>query len=236
MKLLLDIGNSRVKWAQLRAEELSDHGASEHADGGWVEHLPRDKPDSVWVANVAGARALSLLRDWAQEHWRLDVNPLVSAVEACGTRNAYPHPERLGVDRWMACIAGHNRGAGAVLIVDAGTALTLDFVTADGSHHGGLICPGVATMRRALLGHTQLQLDTPDHALGWLAKDTDPAIALGSLQSALALLENAVRALQPERCIITGGEADLLRPHLPTLWQHAPHLVLEGIAHIVRAI
>lgn len=239
MKLLLDIGNSRVKWAQLRAGELSAHGARTHDDGGWVQHLPADKPDSVWVANVAGTQALSCLQDWAQAHWQLEVNSLVSTADACGVRNAYPRPERLGVDRWMACIAGYHyaagRGAGSVLIADAGTALTLDFVAADGQHQGGLISPGVATMRRALLGQTQLRLGAPEHALGWLAHDTDPAIALGSLQAALALLENAARELKPARCIITGGEAELLSPHLPALWQQAPQLVLEGIAHIVQS-
>lgn len=233
MILVLDIGNSRVKWAQWYAGKLGEYGACAHSHSDWTKQLPSARPQAIWAANVASADVLSALRRWARAHWQMEVNTLASTAQAQGIRNAYAQPERLGVDRWMACIAGYHRGNGPVLVIDAGTALTLDFVAGDGQHQGGLICPGIATMRDALLGKTQLQLDALEHGLAWLADDTNPAITLGSLHAALSLLENADRKLQPERCIITGGEAGFLRPHLPERWQYAPHLVLEGIARVV---
>lgn len=230
MNLLIDIGNTRAKWGLERDGVLADTGAIWHEGApGWTTSLPRAPVAAIYVASVADDATLNALHVYARER-DLAIHRVVSAAR-CGTLvNAYREPERLGVDRWMACLAAHTRGSGSVLVADVGTALTLDWVGADGAHGGGLIAPGVNSMRLSLRRATQMRpTHTPDeHA--WLARDTDSAIAAGTLRCAIALLDSAVADLAPDRLLLTGGEAALLAPRLARPWQVAPHLVLEGLA------
>ncbi len=235
MKLLLDIGNSRVKWAYADQGELQHAGAVNHHENNWQAALPHIRPDAIWAACVAGENVLAQIQAWAGRQWQQELHLLHSVAQACDVNSAYPRPERLGVDRWMACIAGFHHGQGSVLVADAGTAITLDFVDAQGQHKGGLISPGVATMRQALRGGTRLRTELKEYKLSWLADDTDPAVGLGTLHTALALLENARRELAPGRCLLTGGESTLLAPQLSDHWQLAPNLVLDGINRIALA-
>lgn len=233
MNLLLDIGNTRVKWARADGARLLATGSLIHRDvPDWPNALPDGPPAAVWAANVADEAVAAALTRHAQARWRLTPRFVHSTAAACGVRNAYSRPERLGVDRWLACIGAFHRGAGSVLVADAGTALTLDLVDAGGRHHGGLIAPGLTTMRRAVAGDTRLNADVGEYAPAWLADDTDPAVALGTLQANLSLIGEARRALVPERLLLTGGEADRLAPHLDSDWERAPDLVLEGLARL----
>jgi type III pantothenate kinase len=236
MNLLLDIGNTRVKWAQADGARLRATGSLGHRDApDWPAALPEERPAAVWVANVADETVPAALARHAGARWRLTPHPVHSTVAACGVRNAYARPERLGVDRWLACIGAFHRGAGSVLVVDAGTALTLDLVAPDGRHRGGLIAPGLTTMRTAIAGGTRLRAEVGEYAPAWLADDTDPAVALGTLQAVLSLIGEARRALAPDRLLLTGGEADRIAPHLGCDWEQAPELVLEGLARLAAA-
>lgn len=230
MNLLIDIGNTRVKWGLARAGVLADTGAiwREHTPD-WTTELPAEAVSALYVASVAHDSAIEALTGFAA-HRGLALQRVVSGPRSGALLNAYAEPERLGVDRWMACIAAQARAAGSVLVADVGTALTLDWVSADGGHGGGLIAPGVNSMRAALRRTTQMRpTHTPDeHA--WLARDTDSAIAAGTLRCAIALLDSAAAELAPERLLLTGGEATLIAPRLAQPWQVAPHLVLEGLA------
>ena len=137
----------------------------------------------------------------------------------------------------MACVAAEALGTGSVLVADAGTALTLDFIDADSRHQGGLITPGVVTMRGALRQQTQLRPRSSREATGWLSRDTDTAIAAGTLRSAICLLDNAVKDLAPDRLLLTGGDAERLAAHLAYDWHVKPNLVLEGLAlHAARTL
>ena len=231
-RLLVDIGNSRVKWALARDGQLVDTGVCAHLDARWWRHLPGTRPDSIWAANVAGHQRQQALDDWAGQTFSQTVNWARSTATACGLRNAYAQPQRLGVDRWLAMIAAYHRCGGPVLVADAGTALTIDQIAADGRHLGGLICPGIASMQQALVGRTQLEAPQLPVEDAWLATHTDAAIALGSLRAAVALLDNSAAALAPAHRLMTGGEAAMLAPHLAQDWQVTPHLVLEGLLRL----
>ncbi|MDN5940224.1 MAG: type III pantothenate kinase [Salinisphaera sp.] len=236
MNLLIDLGNSRLKWACVDPESeggrLRPGGSIAYHDGGdaWWESLPRQRPHAVWFASVAGADAVAALRGFCREHWRLDPRQVHATAASCGVRNAYPRPQALGADRWLACIAAYHRGAGSVLVADAGTALTLDLVGAHGVHRGGLICPGVGTMRAGLRANTDLRMEPVAADATALAKDSPAAIASGTLQMALEVIQAARRRHRPQRVLLAGGEAAMLLPHLGAAWDHAPDLVLEGLA------
>ncbi|MES1923677.1 type III pantothenate kinase [Salinisphaera sp. T31B1] len=236
MNLLVDIGNTRVKWGLARDGVLADTGAIwREGSPDWTSALPQADIRAIYVATVAHDSALEALTGFARRSG-LALHRVTSQARSGDLVNGYAEPERLGVDRWMACIAAQARGQGTVLVADVGTALTLDWVDADGAHGGGLIAPGVNSMRVALRRATQLRpTHTPDeHA--WLARDTDSAIAAGTLRCAIALLDAAAAELLPERLLLTGGEATLVAPRLARPWQVAPHLVLEGLAvHAERA-
>jgi len=230
MNLLVDIGNTCCKWALGVAGQLRETGVMVRADTpDWTEHLPRAAVASIVVSSVAQSQALDALRAHAERRG-VAMRVLESTARAGALVNAYADPARLGVDRWMACIAAEADGDGSVLVADAGTALTLDFVDGASRHRGGLITPGVATMRGALRRQTQLRPRSEDAAPSWLNTDTDSAIAAGTLRSAISLLDAAVDDLAPARLLLTGGDAALLAPHLAHAWQLRPHLVMEGLA------
>lgn len=231
MNLYVDIGNSRVKWA------CGDHNALHEAHAlvladtpDWVQRLPLPGVRRVIVASVAATASLAVLRAQAAVHG-VPVHVAHTSARVGDVVNAYAHPENHGVDRWMACLAAYTRGPGSVLVADAGTAITLDWVDARGQHGGGLIAPGLGAMRSTLRAHTQLRPEAAIMHGDWLATDTDGAIASGTLHSAVALLDNAVVRMQPARLLLAGGDAGTLARHLAHDWQIAPQLVLEGLAY-----
>lgn len=230
MNLLVDIGNTRVKWALAHDRVLVDTGAIAHdAHDDWTTALPGTRVETVFVASVAHERAVLALGAHAQAR-DVSLRRVVSGRASGALTNGYKAPAQLGVDRWMACIGAQARGTGSVLVADVGTALTLDRIAADARHEGGLIAPGVTSMRSALRAVTQL---APTHTQGvpeWLARDTDHAIAAGTLRCAISLLDAAAAQMTPDRLLLTGGEAALLAAHLAQDWEVAPHLVLEGLA------
>lgn len=232
MKLLVDIGNSRVKWAVVGDQNTIEAPASSAADDDcWPQALPVADIESIWYASVAAAGAERPLQEWARAHGLAPPQRIVTTARAGGVVNAYDEPSRMGADRWLACIAAHRRARGqSALIVDAGTALTVDYVAAGGCHRGGLITPGVANMRAAIRANTQVRAQEQASGSALLAQDTDGAVARGTLNAALGLIEKAQTELGAQRLYLTGGEASRLAPHLNQWWQSVPALVLEGLA------
>ena len=156
MKLLVDIGNSRVKWAfstvgcfLAQGEALRDDGT---ALGSLLES--RHAPDEIRISNVAGPEVGAGIAASLHEHFRIAPLFASSAATGGGVRNGYIIPGQLGVDRWLAVCAAFARYGAAVCVVDAGTATTIDLVTASGQHQGGLILPGLELMQSALLRRT----------------------------------------------------------------------------------
>ncbi|MDX1497541.1 MAG: type III pantothenate kinase [Salinisphaeraceae bacterium] len=238
MRLLLDVGNTRIKWAQYQDGELGESQALVHVGHSRRECLEeiaaKLEPSSVWVSCVAGADMQESVFTWADETWGIEPDFIHTTAEACGVTNAYAKPEKLGVDRWLAVIAAHHRGKGAACVVDAGTCLTFDVVDAKGKHLGGLIAPGVASQRSAVWGKTQVRAQPRDEELTALAVSTDAAVSFGTLHGPLGLVERVLQQVQAqvkvERLLLTGGEVELLASYLPS-WEVVPDLVLEGIAH-----
>ena len=239
--LLVDLGNSRVKWmwsadggaTTARAASRRDHPLSELWERCW-EGLPT--PRGVVVASVAGEAIDASLSRWCMARWGLAPRFLSSTVAAHGVSNAYRDPAKLGVDRWAALVAAHTAWPGTTLcIADCGTAVTFDALEGNGQHLGGLILPGLTLMQRALSSATagieSEGSSSPER--GWLGRDTESGIGLGAIRAITAALEQSATELGNETqtevtCLLTGGDAPRLLPHLGDRWQHHPTLVLEG--------
>src|SRR5688572_12793185 len=160
MILAIDAGNSRVKWGwhdgsdwtSIATVSLIEFAAtSDHINPFSVTH---EDPERIIISNVAGEGAHHLLINWTSI---FDVEPLWLRAEAerCGVRNLYERPEQLGPDRWAALIAARAlHPSGPALVVNAGTATTVDMLSGDGRFLGGAILPGVELMRFVLHEHT----------------------------------------------------------------------------------
>jgi type III pantothenate kinase len=244
MRLLVDMGNSSIKWASLEKEQLSSQQRlsydRESLTQAWLE-LP--VPTQIFISNVAGAEKAAFIKDWIKTHWGLQANFLKSTGYQCGVKNAYDNPEQLGVDRWLALLATHRLETGAICIVDCGTAITLDVLSANGNHQGGLIMPGLTTMHNALLSNTDLsaylkRAGNVHQKPGFLAHDTHNGISLGSLYAIIGLLEYVKNRYKtqgnPLKLILTGGSVPALKPLLQKPYRYIPDLVLQGLQTIVN--
>ena len=156
MKLLVDIGNSHIKWAFGVAGRFVAEGVSPGGVDASLSALfdSRHTPDEIRIANVAGIDSGARVAAILKAHFRIEPVFAGSAARGAGIRNGYSDPAQLGVDRWLALCAAFSRFKAPLCVVDAGTATTLDLVTASGEHEGGLILPGIALMRSALLRET----------------------------------------------------------------------------------
>jgi type III pantothenate kinase len=238
MNLLLDIGNSRVKMALVDDDQWLEETAAELDDqrSDWpVLDAVAAAPDRVLAVNVAGVAVASSLAQRLHSLWRLPLELAESAAEFAGLRNGYRDPQQLGADRWLAMLAARRATPGAICVVDAGTALTVDLVEADGRHLGGFILPGPGLMREALERSTgnirERSLDSlPAINPQSPGRDTGSAISAAALQASLGLIERARSMTStPARVVVSGGAAPGLLGGLGQDALHRPRLVLEGL-------
>ncbi|MBN3792906.1 type III pantothenate kinase [Burkholderia sp. Ac-20353] len=249
--LLIDAGNSRIKWALADAQRtLVETGVFGHArDGGadpdWT-HMPR--PRGAWISNVAGADVAAGLDALLDTHWPgLPRTTIRACAAQGGVTNGYTTPDQLGSDRWAGLIGAHAAFPGEhLLIATFGTATTLEALRADGRFTGGLIAPGWALMMRSLGTHTaQLPTLTTDIASGLLAGaqsdpfqvDTPRSLSAGCLYAQAGLIERAWRDLNdawqaPVRLVLAGGAADEVARALTVPYTRHDALILSGLALI----
>ncbi|GAB2181266.1 type III pantothenate kinase [Denitratisoma sp. agr-D3] len=232
MRLCLDCGNTRIKWGLHDGRQWLAHGAvastePEHLDEALADLPP---PDLVVGCNVAGpAVAAAITARFPAIQW----NTAQSAQ--AGVSNGYETPERLGADRWAALIGARHLHHGASLVVNAGTATTIDLLDADGRFLGGLILPGLDLMARALATHTAQLPANPGH-YAEVPRNTEDAITAGTLHATLGALSRMAERLaqcgHPPICLLAGGAAPRLLPHVSLPLRHEPLLVLHGLSRV----
>ncbi len=246
MTLVVDIGNTRLKWAHAKRGYLADQGHAFYPRSGVTEVLEEHwsslvPPYRVLACNVAGAVIADALSGWVARHWSCPVDFVAARPEGWGVTNAYLEPGRLGADRWAALIAAHRRVSAPVCIVDCGTAITIDVLAAGGQHLGGLILPGLTLMRRILARHTDAIPEVSGGSPSLLARSTNDAVAAGTLYAPIALVERVIAdseaALEAEViCIACGGDAHLFAPHFARSVICEHDLVLQGTAVIAEGL
>lgn len=254
MLLLLDVGNTRIKWAILEndGDALKTTTPAHWLAHGSVSHQAIDELEKAWqghvisrivISNVAGnvvreklqAMLLHLFSEKVSSEW------FTSKSQLAGVRNTYAVPEQLGCDRFATMIAAHALFPQHPLIIaTCGTATTIDALTAQGEFVGGMILPGLGVMA-ASLAHNTAQLPNvadlsnlvlpPSHTF---ADNTKAAIQSGCLAAQAGAIERAVTqhvmAMQaPVLCILSGGAASYIAPYLSVQHQIAENLVLIGL-------
>ena len=238
--LLVDIGNSRIKWAVQHDEALTVGEPIERVDreyqykSAWNEVEP---PSRVLVSNVLGESVAQEITRWCSDRWALPPEFVRSMATGFGVENGYVNPERLGVDRWVALVAARAICQDAVCVADVGTAITVDILDAAGRHHGGVIAPGVKLMQDALIYGTHALERGEWVSADYFGRDTETGIQNGSLAAAAGLIEKLVveadAALQCQSTLVLcGGGAELVASRLRISCVLIPDLVLRGLAII----
>lgn len=245
MKLLVDIGNSRVKWTTMDNNGLEESHSFDRNKSGIKASLNKEWKtlsdiESIYVANVAGEKIATQLTEWTEKQWKLTPKFIQAEKKHFGVINAYDEPEKLGVDRWLSLISARQHARLAQCIIDCGTAITIDIVTKTGQHQGGMIIPGVSIMKSSLINNTDaLTTDTDQQEFKTLATNTYSAIHTGTLYTVTATIERIINDLKESfnnriRFIITGGDAQTLLPLLSDDVHYYPDIVLKGLAFYAR--
>lgn len=233
-RLLIDVGNSRMKWTLAEDAELLPASSAAHLDDPLAVLKAAKLPsvDAVWISDVLGGQRRQALKQAVQKLCGVEAHFAAVRARHAGLTCAYETPSRLGVDRWLMLLAAWRESGAAACVASAGTALTFDAVDASGQHLGGCIAPGLWAMQQAVLDTTAFQAATPavdyDDELG---TDTEACVRQGGLHAAAGLLDRlgARYAKAGAPCLLAGGDAPYLLPHLRAPWQHRPMLVLEGL-------
>jgi type III pantothenate kinase len=255
--LLLDAGNTRLKWAvldtALKLSKPHQSGATEpglSASPPWLGQGAASYDDltalfALWQkwgvlaacygVNVAGDATGALLSSALA---KLELKPvwLNANLHACGVHNLYRPPESLGADRWAALLAVRRRTHEAALIVSAGSALTVDAMDADGQFLGGIIVPGLHMMRQALARSTA-QVGIQHGEVLAFPNTTADAVETGLIAACTGAIETQRSRLEKiteilPRLFLTGGDAAMLEAFLPSDLEIIPGLVLEGVYYL----
>lgn len=235
-RLLLDAGNTRLKWVVVEDGLWRDEGAAEYDDLSCLLPLLRSGTDCA-VASVTAAAHETAIRTLLA---RAGIFPrwLVAEASFAEVTNGYVEPGQLGVDRWMALIAARRRSRAATLVVSVGTALTADALTAGGAFLGGIIAPGVSLMQQVIANGTArgaaadgVRQDFPRSTADAVQSGIVAALC-GAIQVQYAHLGRISGGVP--LCLLTGGDAARLLPHLSIAAEHVPALVLEGMDCVTR--
>ena len=267
--LLFDAGNTRLKWALCEKGQLSQQGSLRYKwptltaqlDGAFNKLLSEAGPlNGVTMCNVAGHKLAAVLQAILQEKMSsslaesrahgheqlkesapLTINNVIAQSNAYGVRCAYENPAQLGADRWAALVAARHHIAGSSCIIDCGTALTVDVLSAEGRHAGGIIIPGMEMMMSELVENTDGVFASEQPDLSPLeVTDTAGAVQAGVIAAMRGAVHQVLQYCRDEfgdapDCVLTGGNAQRLLPGLPGNTVVEPDWVLKGLAVIATA-
>ena len=264
-RLLLDAGNTRLKWAICEEGQLSQQGSltyewaslESQLDAVFSKLLVEAGPlDGVVLSNVVGKKFTEVLQKVLNVNRADGVLPggeqlkqsppqaienVTAQPNAFGVRCAYENPAQLGADRWAALVAARHYCEGASCIIDCGTAMKVDVLTADGRHAGGIITPGMEMMRSSLVENTEGVFASEQADLSPLAvTNTSGAVQAGAIAAMCGAVQQVLQYCCEEFgeapvCVLTGGDAQRLLPGLPDSTRVEPDWVLKGLAIIATA-
>ena len=241
MKLLIDIGNTRLKWGLTDGTEIVSGKTLCNREENFQEnllHLWKEikAPQKIAISCVSAADIQQKVQAIAQQRWpAVQIILAKSQAQAYGVNNAYQQADRLGVDRWLCLLAARHYHQLPACIVDCGTAITVDILDDHGIHQGGVIAPGLTLMKKSLCqGTHDLEFFQIAGRPG-LADNTEMAIFSGTLLSVVGLIEQLVKDRgESMNLLCTGGDADLVVRYLSDKAANVPDLVLQGLSIIAE--
>jgi type III pantothenate kinase len=246
VNLLIDLGNSRLKWAQhgaglWRTEAVPLDGGKNFEsllDQAWGKIA---RPQQVILCSVSGPERLQAIERWARARWSIAAHVVRPQPQQLGVKNLYRRPEQLGADRWAALIGARGLTASAACVVDAGTAVTVEALSSAGEFLGGAIFPGLRLLRDSLARGTEALPAVAGGAADCLGRSTEEAIAAGTLFGLTGAVERLIdeyrRSLgEPVEIFLTGGDAPVLAARLRVKHTPVPDLVLKGLARIADSL
>ena len=250
MKLLVDIGNTRLKWLALESGLVIRRGHLLHRDvdpatlGDRLWGTLR-RPRQIVIANVAGPQVRDALNQWIERRWRLQACFVRSETSQFGIQNAYEEPHTLGVDRWMAMIGCRQLQQCNSVIIDCGTAVTIDALRSDGQHLGGVILPGLRLMHEALYKKTSQIVEQDIGDVVFLGRNTRDCIWGGTIHAIAATLDRISGYMAKTMAethpgattsFLTGGNAEALHPYLEREYRLEPDLIFQGLKAIANTL
>ncbi len=238
MKLLIDVGNTRIKWAWFDGERLLDQQACMRDD----DVVPQDARDAwsaqpaaqVWFSSVASP----IFNHNMQTYWQtqaVDVRSVAVVDYLSLLPTCYRDPARLGVDRWLAMLAAWQRAQRAVCVVVCGTAMTVDWIDDHGVHQGGIIVPGLQRMQDSLSLAPGIATAGASHEQDQrLGRDTQNGLRIGAEMALVGAVAQFLDQQQPKACYISGGNGELVAARLGAAVEYQADLVLQGLACLAK--
>ncbi len=236
MNLDIDIGNTFLKWRLVSAGRVLQKGSvlTKEFTPAAFQSLADLAVEKVRVGSVASAQLNERLVEACQRLWLLEPVFAKTTMQCAGVVNSYQDPSKMGVDRWLAMVAAYKAVNNAVVVVDCGSAITVDYLTSEGRHRGGYIIPGLRLMRESLLQNTaQVRFEKNETAgVTHPGVSTAEAVLHGSAYLFKALAHELKRELDAEvDMFITGGDGALMY-ELVSAGRFEPDLVMDGLVWV----
>lgn len=251
MKLLIDLGNSRCKYALLQKNGSIDYAAQNYGPFGKLYTVKSlcdkyEDAEKVVISSVLSENMNNEIKQTIVDKDKRDVFYLNPGENTFGVKLAYRDSNAIGVDRVAAMISAKANYSGKCCVIDCGTAVTIDSINADGLHHGGVILPGIKIMQTALLSNTKIDAENVEEEFNIFADTTETAIHSGSVSAVVGGIRFVIDQMTSEsekfdQVIITGGGAeyvnDFLAPSVSSLQLHIDeNLVLNGLRLVAENI
>lgn len=248
MKLLCDIGNTRLKWVLEDDGEFVQHGSCDNDSVRLDQALDllhlQQPPNAIWVSCVGQRSVLQAFEKYCQQHFGLSVNRLKVTASACGIQNNYAELGQLGVDRWVAAIGARQLVAeGMVVIVDAGTAVTIDVLDQHDCFLGGAILPGLTLMHDSLVARTagikSKRIESPTV----IGSNTKDCVNSGTHYGFIGAVDHVLTKILQQyshlpshalTLLCTGGDGQWVQQHSAHTLRFQPHLVLRGVSALAE--
>lgn len=240
--LLIDAGNSRIKWTWSGGEGLDSVEALDNQRidatlwGQWEGHVA---PDRIWLANSGGEQREGQIRQIAEDLWGAPVESVPSASHFGTLTNGYRQPRQLGVDRWLGMVATWQRLQRPFCLIDCGTAVTIDCVDRTGTHLGGAILPGIgASWEEFEKKVSHLEHDRGKSMQNLPARSTQEGLQYG-VDGTVANVEAAITTILQHHgempLLITGGDAEKMEQGSNLSFQRVENAVLEGLLLVANS-
>lgn len=246
MILQVDMGNTRLKWRLRYLSATVACGSQNNEEGysGLEKSFKEYSIENVWIVSVVSAQEEGVFSLWLRNILGLNARFIRSNLTFGKVQNGYAAPLQLGADRWVGIVGAYYHIQQSFVLVDIGSAITVDVVTADGRHLGGYIAPGIAMVRRTLMRETrQVNLNEREFTVtGKFGCDTDAAVGSAQAVMVASLVRHAYEQLLDfnlgggdPKILITGGDALWLQKNFPDALV-LPDLVLDGLELIASSV